>query len=173
MALSREAAVTALFTRLSTDPVLTASLPAPGAVATMSRAYKLPTEVPPEQQPALFLVTTEYEMFNPGGSRRPVQLGHPTTQIIRCNIIIYATQAADDTNPEGNLLNPLVDAVENAIAFKPGTDKADERGIQCTNLGGMVESVTFGTEPIALVTGTGSLQATILIPLEILITTGR
>lgn len=142
-------------------------------LVTISRAYKLPTEVPPEQQPALFLVTTEYEAYNPEGGRRPVAFARPLVQIIRCNVLIYATQVAEETNPEGNLLNPLVDAVEDAIAFQKGVDRGDERGLEHTNLGGLVESVTFGEEPIAIIAGTGSLQATIIIPIEILITRGR
>lgn len=171
MPLKREQAVAALFARLS-DP----AGPLAPLIVTFSRAYKLPTEVQVEQQPALMLVTTEYAPFNPGSAmikQRPVLIGHPLAQILHVNVVIYATQQAGDTNPEGNLLNPIIDAVESAIGFKPGTDPLDDRGQQNTNLGGLVESVSFGDTPIALMQGTGSLQATVIIPLEILITQGR
>ena len=168
MALRREQAVAALFGRLTGHAALAAQ------ITTFSRAYKLPTEVQAEQQPALFLVTTEYEQYRPQASGlRPVELGHPLSQIIHCNVIVYAMQQVEDDNPEGNLLNPIVDAVEDAIKFKAGTDPFDSRGREHTNLGGLVESVTFSDDPIALITGTGSLQATVLLPLQILITEGR
>lgn len=168
MALKREQAVAALFDRLSNFPALTAQM------ITFSRAYKLPTEVPPEQQPALFLVATEYVMHNPSTGMAPFQLAHPHIHQIKCSIYIYATQVTEDTNPEGNLLNPIIDAVEDAIAFKPGVDAFDQRGVEHTNLGGLVERCSFdGRDPIMVVSGTGSLQATIIIPIEILIQAGR
>ena len=155
----------ALFARLQAGPLST-------LIVTFSRAYKLPTEVQSEQQPALFLVTTEYDMFNPESTRVAKQRGHPTTQTIRCNVIVYATQTPGDENPEGNLLNPIVDAVEETLKFVRGTDRADPQNTVDTNLGGLVERVTFSEEPIALITGTGTQQATILIPIEMLISQG-
>lgn len=168
MALRRETAVAALFARL------TGHAPLAALVTTFSRAYKLPTEVPPEQQPALFLVTNEYQMWNPATGQSPFMLAHPHLHLIKCSIFVYATQVTEDTNPEGNLLNPIIDAIEDAIAFKPGVDTFDQRGNEHTNLAGLVERCSFDArEPIMVVSGTGSLQATIIVPIEILIQAGR
>jgi hypothetical protein len=158
-----EPALAALFTRLQAGPLATP------LVKTFSRAHKLPSEVQAEQQPALFLVTMEIEMWNPSSSRTPVQSGHPTTLFVHANIYIYATQEPGDTNPEAQL-HDLITKVEETLRFSiPLGDAYTNQDTRNGNLGGIAKRINV-EGPVAPIQATGTIQqANIIIPIEMML----
>lgn len=82
-------------------------------VVTSSRRPNIFSDIPPNQQPALYM-----EQIGQNPIRRGI--GLPYYWELDVNFIIYA-YAPDDGIAPDTLLNPILDAIENAIP--PGTVK--------------------------------------------------
>ena len=123
--------------------------------ATASRRLRHWSAVDPAEQPALFQVQKRETAKAAEGS--------PTQWRAEIDVYVYC-QAADDETPPASALNPLLDAIEAALAPK-GADLAS--GTQ--TLGGLVKHCWIAG---AIETDEGALggQAVGIVPLEILVT---
>jgi hypothetical protein len=123
--------------------------------ATASRRLRHWNVVDPAEQPALFQVQ-KHE------SARAAE-GSPTAWRAAVDVYVYC-QAPDDETPPASVLNPLIDAIEAALAPQ-GPDLA--AGTQ--TLGGLVKHCWISG---AIETDEGALggQAVAIVPLEILVT---
>lgn len=117
MPLLREPIYAALFDRLKVIPGL----------KTTSRRLRHVSEVPAQQQPALFL--------SQGGQRPNYETGRTTLWDLGAVIYVYAKDPKSE-NP-GSILNPILDAIEAALAFDNPNHNA------CT-LGGLVHWCRLG-----------------------------
>ena len=100
---NREVAWSALFAMFSGLPQF----------KTCTRHLKHWQDVPPEDQPALFLQVT-------GEMAQPVR-GQPTRIVLEGNVWLYVRT---DGDPVGPILNPLLDLVDSALAPKNDGDHA-------------------------------------------------
>ena len=117
-----------------------------------SRRPALWTEVPRESQPALFLVAGDMVPTNDPS-------GVPTMWRLQAEVVLYA-HSTDPDLPPSALLNPLIDAVEQALRPEiPGTDQT---------LGGLVKRAWISG---AIETSGDRLgdQGVAFIPLELLV----
>lgn len=158
MSLDREAIFSAIFTRLQAIPGL----------LTVSRKWKHFDDVPPEQQPALFL--------NTGPERCSHERGMPAKWTLQPTLHLYCRNDADPLAAPGIQIHAILrnieaafdrTAAEASIANGPFSDSgADSTG---TTLGGLVNHAWIQGE---IINDEGLLQgqALAIIPLEILTT---
>lgn len=141
--MNREAIYAALFQRLSAVPGL----------VTTSRRLRHWTDVAAPEQPALFQVQKEESV-----EQRP---GLPPKRRLSVELYLYANSGADPAVAPAQLLNPLVDAVEAALA--PDTPVAAGQ-----TLGGLVAHAWIEGR---IETDEGALgdQAVAIVPVSILV----
>lgn len=96
---SREQVFAALFSHMQANTSLSA------LVKTFTRRLKHWADVPTEDQPALYMEHT--------GESASVTRGLPTAIVLEVNFWLYVKTSGDPTGP---ILNPLLDAVESALA---------------------------------------------------------
>lgn len=139
MAINREPIYAALFSLLGGS----------AGYVTKSRRLLHWTDVPPEQQPALFLAQRN--------ELAATERGKPTRWTLNVDVYVYAR--TDGSNPPGPIINPLLDAIDAALA--PNVD-----GVQ--TLGGLVHWCRIDG---AIETDEGTLgdQAVAIIPISILV----
>jgi hypothetical protein len=125
-----------------------------GNFATASRRLRHWSDVGPAEQPALF-------MSEKGGIAKVHALGAPVVWTLHADLYLYA-HSADPYLAPAAILNPLVDAVEAALAPSPVT------GIQTLGLPQMVQHAYIAGK---IDTDEGVLgdQAIAIIPVEILV----
>jgi hypothetical protein len=121
--------------------------------ATASRRLRQWSDVGPAEQPALF-------MCEKGSHAQVKALGAPVVHTLSADLFIYA-HSADPYLAPAALLNPLIDALEAALAPSPAT------GIQDLGLPAMVQHAYISGR---IETDEGLLgdQAIAIIPVEIL-----
>ena len=124
-----------------------------GDFATASRRLRHWSDLGPAEQPAIF-------MSEKGGVARVKALGAPVVWTLYADIWVYAF-SADPYAAPATILNPLLDAVEAALAPVPAT------GIQDLGLPAMVQHAYISGK---IETDEGVLgdQAIATIPVEIL-----
>ncbi|MDB5361149.1 MAG: hypothetical protein JWO51_2446 [Rhodospirillales bacterium] len=139
---ARETIQAALFQRLAAIP----------GFATSSRRLKHWTDVAPAEQPALFQVQK--------GESRTARTGQPPARRLSVELFIYVTTSADPAAAPAQIMNPLLDAIEAALAPDPGR--------LTQSLGGLVEHAWIAGR---IVSDEGLLgdQAVAIVPIEILI----
>jgi hypothetical protein len=121
--------------------------------ATASRRLRHWSDIGAAEQPALF-------MSEKGGHAVVKALGAPVVWTLYADFYLYAC-SSDPYAAPASLLNPLLDALEAALAPSPVT------GIQNLGLPGMVRHVTISGK---VETDEGVLgdQAVAIVPIEIL-----
>ena len=109
----REVVYTALFGLLQT--LLTTNTPTPGPFVTVSRRLKMWDQVPPEQQPALYMVDRKESHLQTGR-------GLPTRREWSLEFWIYAKVSPDanDTDCGSVILNNLLDTLDTLLIPKNG-----------------------------------------------------
>jgi hypothetical protein len=118
-----------------------------------SRRLRHWSGVAPAEQPALF-------MSEKGGSAVIKRLGAPIVWTLHADFYIYA-HSSDPYLAPGTILNPLIDALEAALAPSPTT------GIQNLGLPEMVQHA-YITGKVETDEGVLGDQAVAIIPVEIL-----
>lgn len=121
--------------------------------AAVSRRLRLPTDVSPAEQPFLC-------MSEKGGDAKVKALGAPTVWTLHADLYLYA-HSSDPYLAPAMVLNPLIDALELALAPSPVT------GIQTLGLPQIVQHAYIAGK---IETDEGILgdQAAAVIPVEIL-----
>jgi hypothetical protein len=139
--MNREAIYGALFARLA----------AAGGFATASRRLRHWSDVGPAEQPALFQVQKSET------ARRDA--GLPPRWTLAVDLFVYA-RAPDDVTAATAVINPLLDAIEAALAPDPVTN--------AQSLGGLVAHCWIAGK---VETDEGVLggQAVAIVPIEILV----
>jgi hypothetical protein len=125
----------------------------PGFVTTSRRA-RLVKDVAPEEQPALFVEE------GPGETIQHQGQGLPAIHFLYVDLGFYARLAEDKNMAPGSVLNPLIDAIEAALA--PDPDEENQ------TLGGLVTYCRINGKVLkneGLLDG----QASVVIPVEILV----
>ena len=124
-----------------------------GGFVTAARRFRHWSEVTPAEQPALFM-----RQKSEAGAVKA--LGAPTVWTLVVELHLYAHQSDPYAAP-ASVLNPLIDAVEAALAPSPAT------GVQNLGLPAMVQHAYIAGK---IVTDEGVLrdQAVAIIPVEIL-----
>lgn len=140
--MNREAIAAALFT-------LVKSLP---GLVTTSRRLKHWSDVPAEEQPALFQ-TQGKENVDTSAQK----MGASNLHRLEFSVYIYVHNT-DPTVTSASLLNPLLDALEAALSTTPGTKQT---------LGGLVQHA-FISGSIETDEGVLGDQAVAVIPIEVL-----
>ena len=139
--MSREIIYQALFSLASTS----------AAFVTTSRRWKHWGDVDAASQPALFQ--------NQKGEHVTAKNGLPAQRKLLVDICLYANNG-DPNQPSSSLLNPLLDALESALAPDPVTERQ--------TLDGLV-SHAFINGAIEIFEGVLGAQAVAIVPVEILI----
>ena len=121
--------------------------------ASANRRLRHWSDVSPAEQPALF-------MSEKGGEARVKVLGAPIVWTLHADFYIYA-HSTDPRLAPAEILNPLLDALEGALASSPAT------GVQNLGLPGQVQHAAIAGK---VKTGEGVLgdQAVAIVPIEIL-----
>lgn len=145
--LGRTAIMAALFARLQKVPGIT----------TSSRRYRPVKDVTAREQPALFLLASDVQ--------KPTYQteGVPAVWDLEPAVLLYAQVAAKTLSP-GEVLDPLLDAIEAALLWAPG-DGAPAVGSP-TTLGGLVTHCRIAN--VIVGEGAESGQAVVQIDLNIL-----
>lgn len=153
MALDREAIFAALFARLQTVP----------GVVTFSRRLRDWNDVPPEEQPALFLTTMDETQQN--------EQGRPPKHLLRAKAWVYC-RSSDTSVPPSTKLNQIVSAIETALERQSNEATALFSGGLgwSTTLGGLVLHAWI-TGPVVTDEGTFGDQAVAVVPIEMLAVT--
>lgn len=105
--------------------VTTIQVGSPPAVPwkTKSRKLRLWTDVPSELRPAIFMAERVQQYY---GAERPV----PPKRTYNVSLFIYTNaKNATDTNPGSAILNPLLDAIDAALAPNVMTGRNDLGGL--------------------------------------------
>lgn len=120
--------------------------------ASAGRRLRHWSDVSPAEQPALF-------MSERGGEARIKVLGAPVVWTLHADFYIYA-RSSDPAAAPAEILNPLLDALDAALAPSPVT------GIQNLGLPGQVQHAAITGK---VKTGEGALgdQAVAIVPVEI------
>lgn len=142
--INREAIYQALFDLVKNLP----------GFSTASRRARLAKDVAPEEQPALFMEE------GPGETVQHQGQGLPGVHFLYVDMGFYARLAEDKNVAPGTILNPLIDAIEAALA--PDPDEEDQ------TLGGLVEYCRISGK-IEKNEGLLDGQASVVIPVEILV----
>jgi hypothetical protein len=124
-----------------------------GDFATASRRLKHWSDVGPAEQPALF-------MSEKGGVAKTKALGAPLVWTLYADFYLYA-HSADPYRAPAVILNPLLDAIEGALA------PAFPTGIQNLGLPAMVQHA-YITGKVETDEGVLGDQAIAIVPVEIL-----
>lgn len=141
MSTTREQAYDALYAKLQAVP----------GVATCTRRLRHWNDVPPEQQPAVYLQVGSESRSN-AGRRLPPRVE------LTANVYLYVQTEEGEA---GRVLNPMLDALDSAIAVPPGNDTQ--------TLGGVVHHCWIdGTTQIF--EGDLGSQAVAIVPINMLIT---
>ena len=142
--IAREAAYEALFALLQRVE----------GFVTVSRRLKHYSDVPPSQQPALFMCQA--------GETIVTVRGIPAKMTLRAKLWLYANAGNDPNAVPSTILNPLADAVMAALAPPPSQ--------QTQTLGGAVSHAWVEGE---VLTDEGLLgpQAAMILPISILVNT--
>jgi hypothetical protein len=145
--ITREPIYLALFNLLQT-------LQDSAKVVTVSRKLRHWADVPPAQQPAIFIIQRGED---------PIQVvGSPTIWKLNVDLFAYVISGDDPTDSAVELLNPIIDQIESL--FPP----SEEDGPKQT-LGGLVYRA-FISGNIETSEGVLGQQEVAVIPIEILIT---
>jgi hypothetical protein len=146
------AAVFAKFSALSWTPGIANT---PGAFVQVSRRLRHWSDVPVEQMPALFQVQTK-EMTKQ-------QRGLPTQWTLGIELYLYVgtNTQMDDTVTPSLLLNPILDAVDNAL-------RPDNQALGTCTLGGLVSHAWIAGAIETSEGNLGSIEAAI-VPIEMLV----
>lgn len=112
-------------TRESIYAALFAKVSQAATFVTISRRLQHWTDVAASAQPALFQAQVDETAHTTPGP------GLPTSFILRVDLYLYANTGGDATLSPSTILNPLMDAVLNALAFEPNSGKQ--------TLGGLVD----------------------------------
>lgn len=141
--IAREAIYAALFARVA----------AAAPFVTCERRLRHLSDVAPPEQPALFLAQKSE-------TAETKALGAPTVWTLAVDLYLYV-HSGDPYRPPATLLNPLIDAVEAALAPSPAT------GLQDLGLPDMVRHACLAGK---IETDEGVLgdQAVAILPIEIL-----
>jgi hypothetical protein len=142
MSTPRETIQAALFQRVAAIPGFT----------TASRRLKHWTDVAPAEQPALFQVQK--------GETWTSRNGLPPARRLSVELFVYVTTSADPRVAPSQIMNPLIDAIEAALAPDPGRQTQD--------LGGLVEHAWIAGR-IESDEGLLGDQAVAIVPVDILI----
>ncbi|MGH7052550.1 MAG: hypothetical protein ACREFA_01835 [Stellaceae bacterium] len=121
--------------------------------ASANRRLRHWSDVSPAEQPALF-------MSEKGGEGRIKALGAPVVWTLRADFHIYAHSTNPHISP-AQILNPLIDALEAALAPMPVT------GLQNLGLPGMVQHALV-VGKIEIDEGVLGDQVVAIVPVEIL-----
>jgi hypothetical protein len=121
--------------------------------ATANRRLRHWAEVAPAEQPALY-------MSEKGGRAAVKKLGAPIVWTLYAEFFLYAHSSDPFTAP-GIILNPLLDALETALAPSPTT------GIQNLGLPEMVQHASIAGK-VETDEGVLGNQAIAIVPVEIL-----
>lgn len=134
---------------MTREPIYAALLAKLAAAAnynTASRRFKMFTDVAPPDLPALFVLQKdEVAQTVPGMN---------TVWTIQCEAVIYANVSGDPNVAASSTLNPLLDAVEAALAPSPVTNKQTLGGLvqHCTIAGAIrIDETINGDRMIAVV----------------------
>ena len=119
---------------------------------TTSRRGRLAQDVAPEEQPALFLEE------GPGETVQYQADGLPPEHVFYVDLGFYARLDEDKSLAPGSILNPLIDAIEAALA--PDPDEEEQ------TLGGLVTYCRISGK-IEKNEGLLDGQASVLVPVEI------
>lgn len=122
--------------------------------ATTSRRARLAKDVAPEEQPALFMEE------GPGETVSHQAQGLPAEHLLHVDLGFYARLNEDKSIAPGSILNPLIDAIEAALA--PDPDEEEQ------TLGGLVTYCRISGK-IEKNEGLLDGQASVVIPIEILV----
>jgi len=139
--MNREAIHQALFQRLGAVPGL----------LTLSRRLRHWSDVAAAEQPALFQVQKSETALR--------EAGLPPRWRFAVDLFLYA-RAADEQSPASAVLNPLLDAIEAALAPDPGRTVQD--------LGGLVAHCWIAGK-VETDEGVLGSQAVAILPVEILL----
>ncbi len=139
--MNREAIYGALFAKVSTS----------SSFLTASRRLRHWSDVGPAEQPAIFMVQKSE-------TAQRVK-GLPPKWTLSVDLFVYV-HAPDDISPPASTLNPLIDAIEAALAPPIPTDNQ--------TLGGLVDHVWIAGR-IETDEGTLGRQAVAIIPLNIIV----
>lgn len=152
--ITREPVWVALFNMLKGIQYVAPGATVPGPLATYSRRLKHWSDVPADQQPALYLSqgNERHETVKPGLADKITARG---------KIYIYVQVQNDDGVP-GTVLNPILDQLQ---ALFPSATQNPMTGKQ--TLGGLVEHVLLQGEWLTF-EGTLGAQEVCIVPLEIL-----
>ncbi|MGH7039897.1 MAG: hypothetical protein ACREE4_13730 [Stellaceae bacterium] len=121
--------------------------------ASANRRLRHWGDVSPAEQPALF-------MAEKGGEGRIKALGAPVVWTLRADLYVYA-HSTDPYSAPGSILNPLIDALDAALAPSTVT------GIQNLGLPAMVQHALI-IGKIEVDEGVLGDQAVAIVPVEIL-----
>lgn len=124
-----------------------------GSYATASRRLRHWSDVSPAEQPALF-------MAERGGTGQSKAHATPIVWTLRADFFIYA-HASDPYAAPASVLNPLIDALEAALAPSPAT------GLQQLGLPEMVRHA-YLVGRVETDEGVLGDQAVAIVPIEIL-----
>lgn len=147
MSLGRTAIMAALFARIQKVP----------GIVTTSRRYRAVKDVSAREQPALFLLASDVQ--KPEYQTE----GVPAKWELEPVVLLYA-RVDDKTTSPGEVLDPLIDAIESGLQWVPG-DGAPAMGSP-TTLGGLVTHCRIAG--IEVGEGAESGQAVVQIILNIL-----
>ena len=139
-----------MINRESIHAALFALLSASASFVTTSRRLQHWSDVPSEQQPALFLTET--------GQTATTVKGQPTVWTLQCDVYLYL-QTTPDQSP-GQMMNPYLDAIETALL--PGNAMETNQ-----TLGGLVSHCWIEGQ-IQTDEGLLGSQAVAIIPIKIL-----
>ena len=140
--INREAIYQALFDLVKNLP----------GFATTSRRARLAQDVAPEEQPALFMEE------GPGETVQYQAQGLPAEHLLFVDLGFYARLPEDKSIAPGSILNPLIDALQAALA--PDPDEEEQ------TLGGLVTYCRINGK-IEKNEGLLDGQAGVVIPVEI------
>jgi hypothetical protein len=142
--IKREQIDNALFQRLNSF--------LPSSVKTVSRRLKMWSEVPPSEQPAIFMIKRDENITRTRGL--------PAKVTARFDIVIYANNGGDQSVAPAGLINPVIDAVQDAL-------EPDQTGVQDLGFAGSVSHCHISG---SIQTDEGVLgdQAIVIIPVEVL-----
>jgi len=142
--LNRETIYAALFAKVSGI----------AGVKSSSRRLKHYQDVSPADQPALFQRQVNEDFIRARGL--PIKLN------MKAELYLYVNTAGDSAVAPSTILNPLVDAIDAALAPSPGPENTQ-------TLGGLVSHCWIGGA-IEIFEGVLGDQAVVIIPIEMLAT---